>query len=89
MIVRREAQVKLKIMSYRVICSVGIALLRESQCRRRRLLPTILYVLPIILYARLETTDLNTWMAGSAEKLRQSRRHIGPVKSRRNLHYFQ
>ena len=26
------------------------------------------------------STDLNTWMAGSAEKLRQSGRHIGPVK---------
>ena len=25
-------------------------------------------------------TDLKTWMAGSAEKLRQSGRHIGPVK---------
>ena len=25
-------------------------------------------------------TDLNTWMAGSAENLRQSGRHIGPVK---------
>ena len=26
------------------------------------------------------TTDLKTWMAGSAEKLMQSGRHIGPVK---------
>ena len=25
-------------------------------------------------------TDLKTWMAGSAEKLKQSGRHIGPVK---------
>ena len=28
----------------------------------------------------ITTTDLKTWMAGSAEKLRQSGRHIGPVK---------
>ena len=29
---------------------------------------------------RMLATDLYTWMAGSAEKLRQSGRHIGPVK---------
>ena len=29
---------------------------------------------------RILSTDLKTWMAGSAEKLRQSGRHIGPVK---------
>ena len=30
--------------------------------------------------APIELTDLKTWMAGSAEKLKQSGRHIGPVK---------
>ena len=29
---------------------------------------------------RVNPTDLKTWMAGSAENLMQSGRHIGPVK---------
>ena len=32
------------------------------------------------MHLRTPITDLKTWMAGSAEKLRQSGRHIGPVK---------
>ena len=40
------------------------------------------YVGPYVFFAKLHLihTDLNTWMAGNAEKLRQSGRHIGPVK---------
>ena len=38
-------------------------------------LPAILQMMPPV-----GATDLKTWMAGSAEKLRQSGRHIGPVK---------
>ena len=30
--------------------------------------------------AQFQTTDLYTWMAGSAEKVKQNGRHIGPVK---------
>ena len=32
------------------------------------------------MFMMFQATDLKTWMAGSAEKLRQSGRHIGPVK---------
>ena len=42
------------------------------------------FIVGRLTYSGLEeeviTTDLNTWMAGHAEKLMQIGRHIGPVK---------